>query len=148
MPVRNVLVDWGRAFPGLGRAEDALFRRNPLLALRWRGRRFLRDPEVAAAGEAFLGVLRDADLVVADGGGYLTDAFEGHALRVLGVLEAALRLGKPVALLGQGLGPLRNELLRERLRWVCSRACLVTLREGLQGRRCSRNWGAEGTRCW
>lgn len=70
-----------------------------------------------------------ADLVVATGGGYLTDSFEIFALLVLDTLETAARLGKPIALFGQGLGPLRKPAPYALARHVLPQASLIALRE-------------------
>lgn len=78
--------------------------------------------------------LFDADLVVAVGGGYLTDSFEIPALLVLDTLAIAVRLGKPIALFGQGLGPWQQPALAALARHVFPRASLVALRENLFSR--------------
>ncbi len=122
-----------RAAPWLGSAEAALFRGFPVPSLKLRARRFLREPALALAGGQAIEALQNADLVVAAGGGYITDAFEGYVLRILGLLGAALHLGKPVVLLGQGLGPLQQPNLRAQAREVLSQARMITLREGLKG---------------
>ncbi|MDZ4719655.1 MAG: polysaccharide pyruvyl transferase family protein [Roseiflexaceae bacterium] len=70
-----------------------------------------------------------ADLVVATGGGYLTDSFEILALLVMDTLEIAARLGKPVALLGHGIGPLERPALRAVARRVLPMIDLIALRE-------------------
>src|ERR1700744_241307 len=58
-----------------------------------------------------LGAVRQADLVVSSGGGFINDVFWVHAAGVLGVLAAAQRLGKPTAMFGQGIGPLTHPVL-------------------------------------
>jgi colanic acid/amylovoran biosynthesis protein len=50
--------------------------------------------------------VRAADLVVASGGGYVTDTWWWHAAGVLSLLRLAQRLGKPTAMFGQGVGPI------------------------------------------
>ncbi len=83
--------------------------------------------EWASFGE----VLGNADLVLASGGGYLTDAIETkHAASVLNCLGAANRLGKATALVGQGIGPIRSAALRTKLAAVLPRVDFVALREG------------------
>ncbi|QDT14186.1 Polysaccharide pyruvyl transferase [Alienimonas californiensis] len=85
-------------------------------------------PADRAAGR-FHDHVRWADLVLATGGGYFTDPFRRHANRVLDTLELARSLGKPTALLGQGLGPLSHASTRHRLAEAVRAAVLVTLRE-------------------
>jgi polysaccharide pyruvyl transferase WcaK-like protein len=74
-----------------------------------------------------------ASLVVALGGGYLTDADRTQTVRVLNLLEHASDAGVPVALVGQGLGPLDDPRLQARAAQVLPKAGLVALREGRQG---------------
>lgn len=70
-----------------------------------------------------------ADLVVATGGGYLADSFAIPALLVLDTLGIAARLGKPIALFGQGLGPWQQPALYALARQVLPLADLIALRE-------------------
>jgi polysaccharide pyruvyl transferase WcaK-like protein len=56
--------------------------------------------------------VRWADVVVAAGGGYLTDTWWWHAAGVLSLLSSAQGMGKPTAMFGQGIGPLRGRALR------------------------------------
>lgn len=79
--------------------------------------------------DAFLQAIRGADLVVATGGGYVTDTFEGMANSTLGILELAIRLNKPTVMFGQGLGPIANPALRARAQAVLPAVRLIALRE-------------------
>jgi polysaccharide pyruvyl transferase WcaK-like protein len=74
-----------------------------------------------------------ASLVVALGGGYLTDADRTQTVRVLNLLEHASDAGVPVALVGQGLGPLEDPRLQALAAQVLPKAGLIALREGRQG---------------
>lgn len=76
---------------------------------------------------------RQATLVLALGGGYLTDSDLYQANRVLNVLEEALEAGVPVALVGQGLGPMRDSDLRSRAADVLPRTDFISLRERRRG---------------
>jgi polysaccharide pyruvyl transferase WcaK-like protein len=79
--------------------------------------------------------VRAADVVVASGGGYLTDTWWWHGAGVLSVLSLAQRLGKPTAMLGQGVGPIRASLhpgrgvLRVQARAVLPKLAVLGLRE-------------------
>lgn len=147
---------WRRLIPGrihdvcpfLGRIEDVALRRWPLAVLNGRIRRCLRDPAMAATTRAALNVLYEADLVVAAGGGYLNDVFPGHARRVLGLLETALHLGKPVALFGQGIGPIRDRHLGALAGNVLRRACLIAVREERHGPALLRDLGVAEDRLY
>lgn len=73
--------------------------------------------------------VKTADVVVASGGGYITDSFFWHAAGVLRTLALGQRLGLPTAMFGQGLGPVGNKLLRCRAQTVLRRLTLLGLRE-------------------
>jgi polysaccharide pyruvyl transferase WcaK-like protein len=74
-----------------------------------------------------------ADLVVASGGAYVTDTWWWHAVGVLSLLSLAQRLGKPTAMFGQGIGPIRQRVLRTQTRAVLPRLEVLGLREGRIG---------------
>ncbi|QYN34476.1 polysaccharide pyruvyl transferase family protein [Pseudonocardia sp. DSM 110487] len=74
-----------------------------------------------------------ATLVLAIGGGYLTDVDAEQVHRTLDLLEHAADRGIPTAMVGQGLGPLDEPVLRERARAVLPRVDLIALREGRTG---------------
>lgn len=74
-----------------------------------------------------------SSLVVALGGGYLTDADRTQTVRVLNLVEHACDAGVPVAFVGQGLGPLNDPRLQARAAQVFPKAGLIALREDLQG---------------
>ncbi|WP_374967951.1 polysaccharide pyruvyl transferase family protein [Terrabacter sp. BE26] len=77
--------------------------------------------------------VRWADVVVASGGGYLSDTWWWHGFGVLSMLDLAQRLGKPTAMFGQGLGPLTHPVLRRQARRVLPRLHVLGLREGVTG---------------
>lgn len=75
-----------------------------------------------------LEAIHQADLVVATGGGYLVDGFD-HAFVVLNTLQTAIELGKPTALLGQGIGPVSEPSLFAKAQQVLPSVDLIALRE-------------------
>ena len=75
-----------------------------------------------------------SDLVVASGGGYVTDTWWWHAVGVLSLLALAQRLGKPTAMFGQGIGPLRHRALRVQAAAVFPNLRTLGLREDQMGR--------------
>ena len=83
----------------------------------------------------FFDALQNADLVVATGGGYLNSTFPAHAYATLEMLDLAVQMGKPVALLGQGIGPFDKPGLRSYAARVLPRVSLIGLREGLKSSR-------------
>jgi polysaccharide pyruvyl transferase WcaK-like protein len=82
-------------------------------------------------------------LLVVTGGGLLTDAFERGAEAVLDELELALSFGVPVAMVGQGLGPLESPRLKRRAREVLPRLGLIASREGQVGPALLRSLGVD-----
>ncbi|MBD2101135.1 polysaccharide pyruvyl transferase family protein [Leptolyngbya sp. FACHB-261] len=83
--------------------------------------------------ELFLEAVEKADLVVAAGGGYITDTFEQKTRITLSILGLAKRLGKPTVMLGHGLGPLQKPELRHKAKAVLSSVDLISLREKRAG---------------
>lgn len=81
----------------------------------------------------FINAIAQADLVVASGGGYITDTFEAKAIRSLGILGIANSLGKPTVMVGQGIGPLQNPKLRAKAKMVLPKVDLIALREKRAG---------------
>jgi polysaccharide pyruvyl transferase WcaK-like protein len=92
-----------------------------------------------AAGEAMshrpntVAAARTSSLVLALGGGYLTDADPAQSHRVLDLLELAQNLGTRTALVGQGLGPVEDPELVSRLAEVLPRVDFIGLRERRRG---------------
>ncbi len=90
-----------------------------------------------------LDVLRDCDLAVCSGGGFVNDSFLLHASGVLAALRSIQRRGVLTAMLGQGYGPLANPPLAELAGAVIPQLTLISLRgpqgqqavSGLRGRR-------------
>jgi polysaccharide pyruvyl transferase WcaK-like protein len=83
-----------------------------------------------------------ADVVVASGGAYLTDTWWWHAAGVLSLLSLAQRLGKPTAMFGQGIGPMRLRALRAQSRAVLPGLVVLGLREDRLGRDLALTFGA------
>ncbi|MFB8001204.1 polysaccharide pyruvyl transferase family protein [Nocardia sp. NPDC056000] len=77
--------------------------------------------------------VREASLVIGLGGGYLTDADIPQAGRVLDLLEYASDAGIPVALVGQGIGPLRDPELTAQASRALTKLPLIALRERRRG---------------
>jgi polysaccharide pyruvyl transferase WcaK-like protein len=78
------------------------------------------------------GAVREADLVVCAGGGYMTDVDAGQVSRTLSILRAAVDAGIPAAMFGQGIGPLEHPELVSRAMEVLPRLELIALREGVR----------------
>lgn len=142
--MRQFTQTWGlvgalhRLFPQplkapLRRAESELRLRAPRACARWIASRMRRRGVDTAPLALFLDCLAAADAVVATGGGYFADPFAPHADSVARLLLLAARMGKPIALFGQGLGPLQSRETRGLLRRVARRAAVVGLRERVSG---------------
>jgi polysaccharide pyruvyl transferase WcaK-like protein len=100
----------------------------PYTSHRLRGSSLLAQPRTA------IQAVRAADLVVASGGGYVTDTWWWHAAGVLSLLSLAQRLGKPTAMFGQGIGPMGRRALRAQARGVLPKLAVLGLREDRIGR--------------
>jgi polysaccharide pyruvyl transferase WcaK-like protein len=90
-----------------------------------------RDESAAAVAlppPQVLEAIHQSDLVVATGGGYLVDGFD-HAFVVLNTLQTAIELGKPTAMLGQGIGPVSEPTLLAKAQQVLPLVDLIALRE-------------------
>lgn len=77
----------------------------------------------------FLTEFWSADWAIATGGGYINDFFKYDSLRILTILEILARLGKPVFLVGQGLGPISDEQLKIKVEQVFNVVNLISVRE-------------------
>ncbi|GAB0104479.1 hypothetical protein JMUB6875_34530 [Nocardia sp. JMUB6875] len=77
--------------------------------------------------------LAESDLVIALGGGYLTDSDRHQAHRALNLLEAAQHQGIPTAMIGQGIGPLQDGELVRRAAEVLPGVDLIAVRERRRG---------------
>jgi polysaccharide pyruvyl transferase WcaK-like protein len=89
------------------------------------------SPDRWHALAAFTTVVAEADAVIVTGMGGITDAFPEYAHDLLTTLSLALYYGKPVVLVGQGIGPLETPGLRELASHVLRRADLIALREDM-----------------
>jgi colanic acid/amylovoran biosynthesis protein len=122
----SVLGKLHRLTPGL---EAAMRRSAPEICghvvLARTRRRKLQEADVPG----FCRLLRNADLHVTAGGGYITDAFPWLAERILRTIILAQDLGKRTAMLGQGLGPINDPKLRSLATRAFRRLDLLTLRE-------------------
>jgi colanic acid/amylovoran biosynthesis protein len=94
----------------------------------------------------FLQAIQKADLVVATGGGYLCDTDKQHTIQVFDTLEMAVRLGKPTAMVGQGVGPMHDPELRKRLSKLLPSLDLILIREPKTGRQLLDSLGVPSKR--
>ncbi|WP_129670932.1 polysaccharide pyruvyl transferase family protein [Candidatus Chloroploca sp. Khr17] len=78
---------------------------------------------------SFCNAMRQADIVVATGGGYLNDEFPRYARIVLRCLEWAIQAKKPAFMFGQGIGPLTDAGVRVAAQRVLPQVDLIALRE-------------------
>ncbi|MGY1685896.1 polysaccharide pyruvyl transferase family protein [Geodermatophilus sp. SYSU D00867] len=117
----------------------------------WRHRIASRIPAIGVpagprAGDWVPQALEGSSLVLAFGGGYMTDVDPDQTTRTLALLERAADRGIPTAMLGQGLGPLEDAHLVERARAVLPTVALFGLREPLLGPRLLGDLGVDAER--
>lgn len=103
------------------------------------GRRRISQPR------SIVQAVRAADLVVASGGGYITDKWSRHSIGVLAVLRLAQCLGKPTAMFGQGLGPITQPKLKKYASRVLPGLAVLGLREDQTGKDLALSLGAIST---
>jgi colanic acid/amylovoran biosynthesis protein len=96
----------------------------------WIVRRFNKRNVNTAEMDTFLSLLDSMDIVVATGGGYITDAFESHATLVLSVIGLAQERNIPTYMFGQGIGPLQSAWLLGLCKQTFPRLKCLALREG------------------
>jgi polysaccharide pyruvyl transferase WcaK-like protein len=77
--------------------------------------------------------IKDADMVVCTGGGYMTDVFELKWRQILSFLSLARQFGKPTFMLGQGMGPIDQSEFPKAAAQDLNAVKLIALREGLAG---------------
>ncbi len=82
-----------------------------------------------SAMHQYLKLVENADIVIATGGGFITDPFQEHAMQLLQTLAMAKQQGKPIALFGQGLGPADSPNLLYWTKNIFPKLNLLTLRE-------------------
>lgn len=110
-------------------------------AAHWIDRRLSRRGVDVTSMRKFLEAAHGADMMVAVGGTYLTDAFAWQADRVLETVRLAGALGKPVGMFGQGIGPLTQPLLRHKLGEAAGIAKVLALREERRSKEVLRSIG-------
>ena len=75
-------------------------------------------------------VLREADLLISGGGSLLQDVTSKKSLfYYLTILAAAKLMGKKVMLYAQGIGPIRNKLMRSVTHLIVNRVDMITVRD-------------------
>jgi colanic acid/amylovoran biosynthesis protein len=109
--------------------ENQLWSHFPSLSRSYLKFKLRRNPARLNEVDAFLEAIANADLVVASGGGYITDEFKDHTNFALKTLKLATKLGKPTAMFGQGFGPLKDHQLVATARSTLSSVNLFSLRE-------------------
>jgi polysaccharide pyruvyl transferase WcaK-like protein len=91
------------------------------------------DAMVQLSNPSWHRAISEADLLIASGGGYINDVFPGKAFNTLSLLEMAIRNGKPTAMFGMGIGPIRTRKLLAKAKAVLPQVDLIALRENLIG---------------
>ena len=127
---------------------DALERKLPKLLRTIVGLRLgVRDSEhVWDDLREFLEAMESADLLVVCGAGGFTDSSRDWNLTTLGAIETARRRGVPVAMLGQGMGPLTDTEILARAKGVLPAVELITLRGGRGAQALAESLGVPSSR--
>lgn len=81
----------------------------------------------------YMQLIDSIDFAIVSGGGFITDSFEDHAIRLLETIYLILKRGKKVAFLGQGIGPINSPKLKKMALKVFPLVTMFTLRESVKG---------------
>lgn len=94
--------------------------------------RFTRQGKVheAEAVGRFVSAMEEAGLLILCGAGGFYDGSRQWNEDVLDLIEAAIQRGMPVALLGQGFGPLTDPMVLKRAAKILTKVDFITLRGG------------------
>jgi len=112
--------------------QEALFKLTfPAFSRGWVTRRLAKRGISTESMSAYLDEVEKADVVLVSGGGFVTDAFEYHAVSVLQTLAQAQSYSKPTAMFGQGLGPVKSKKLKAWVKKVLPKLGFITLRESV-----------------
>jgi polysaccharide pyruvyl transferase WcaK-like protein len=85
-------------------------------------------------------VLRRTDAIVSTGGGFVNDSFPTVACRIMEDLLLGASLSIPVAMFGQGLGPVKNPSVLNLAAQLFPKLTMIGLREGRQSYRLASEW--------
>lgn len=113
--------------------EDWLRRHFPSVVHGLLGLKYRKRPDLFQEVQCFITALYKADLVIATGGGYITDTFKQETFSRLATLELSAQLRKPTVLVGQGLGPIQDQAFLEKTKNTLLLADLIALREKRTG---------------
>jgi polysaccharide pyruvyl transferase WcaK-like protein len=81
----------------------------------------------------FLKAMERVDLFVVSGAGGFADSCRAWNMAILGILESAIERKIPVAMFGQGIGPLNDQAVLSRAKNVLPAVDFISLRGGLGG---------------
>jgi colanic acid/amylovoran biosynthesis protein len=129
-----------------------------LRAKRWLRRRWVRGlhillrythPLKVRPSElvAFIEAVNSADCLVVCGQGFLTDHVRDHAITTLNMVEIGLGHKAVCAMVGQGIGPLRDRAVIAQSREVLPELELLSLRERVAGLPICRSIGVPEATC-
>lgn len=113
--------------------ENHLRLRMPQAMTKWISYRLKQRHMDDSLANAYYEHIQQADVAVASGGGFMTDAFEEHAIFILEMLFLVKKQGKPVAMFGQGVGPVTSPKLLSAMKKVLPLLDMICLREETSG---------------
>lgn len=119
--------------PNLEKFENNTRLAFPKLMTRWMYHRLRTRSKNAMLIQQYMQHIDEADMAVASGGGFMTDAFEDHAIKILELLYLVKQQGKPVAMFGQGVGPVSSPKLLATMQKVLPTLDMICIRESIAG---------------
>jgi colanic acid/amylovoran biosynthesis protein len=87
------------------------------------------DRGASRDADEFFELMRSADLLLMAGCGALNDVWSANAIRILETFELAIRLNVPTAMMGQGIGPVRDSALLAVARRVLPQVQFIAFRD-------------------
>jgi polysaccharide pyruvyl transferase WcaK-like protein len=130
----------------LADAERRLWRRLPRVSESVARLKGMVRGDFSRVGPRFYPLLVESDLVVLPGMGAINDEFADLALDYLETLAVAQQHGIPTVAFGQGIGPIKNETLRQRAAEVLPHLVRISLREQKLGPALLRQLGVPASK--
>lgn len=97
-------------------------------------KRGLKPFFISRSARALIDTLRNVDIVISCGGGYLNSIWRYDGILAFSAIyRLACALGKPLVLTGQGIGPINSRIDGKILRWGLRGAKLIGLRDSGEG---------------
>lgn len=147
---RNVFGGLHKLIPSnkhaLNELESGFRRELSFISNRIISSRLSKDSDDYIQFHHYLKTIDTTDVVIVSGGGFITDSFEIHAIRLLETIYKFVKQGKKVAFFGQGIGPIESPRLKKIAEKVFPQVTVFGLREPIKGPILLKRFGVEDSR--